>query len=512
MIEPDIGQELSPPEAGLREVRAPVPGARYAGRGGSPAVPLLSLDHVLRTADAILDLVPIATAICDLEGRIIQYNRRAAEIWGREPQPGETHDHFTARTKFYAPDGRPMQGSLLSEVLRTGVAARDREVTVDRPDGSRISILVNIDPLFDAHGRRWGAIWCLQDITERKRALEDLDRSRQDLRQQEDRWRATYEHAAIGIVELDAEGRFLRVNEAICAITGLSREEMLGLHLFAYTHPEDRGVDADLYRKQVAGEIGDYSLEKRFNRKDGRQIWIAVRSSTVRDAAGRFLYGVRVVQDVTERKESEERQKRLIDELNHRVKNTLATVQSLATQTARGTDTPETFREAFEGRLIALSQAHDQLTRRHWKSADLRDLVSAAVGAHLAQSSDRIALEGEPVTVAPRIALTLALALHELATNAAKYGALSTPDGRIDFRWRIQQGEAPKRTLWIEWSERGGPDVQAPARRGFGTRFIVGSVAVELRGTARLDFAAEGLRCTMEIPLDDRAPNLAASS
>ena len=100
-----------------------------------------------------------------------------------------------------------------------------------------------------------------------------------------------------------------------------------------------------------------------------------MRSSTVRDADGNFLYGVRVVQDITERKEAEERQKLLIDELNHRVKNTLATVQSLATQTARGTDSPEAFRKAFEGRLIALSQAHDQLTRRHWKSADLRDIV-----------------------------------------------------------------------------------------------------------------------------------------
>ena len=139
----------------------------------------------------------------------------------------------------------------------------------------------------------------------------------------------------------------------------------------------------------MAGDIGFYSIEKRFIRKDGRVIWMAVRSSTVRDATGHFLYGVRVVQDITERKEAEERQKLLIDELNHRVKNTLATVQSLATQTARGTDSPEAFRKAFEGRLIALSQAHDQLTRRHWKSADLRDIVEGATAPHLARSQER---------------------------------------------------------------------------------------------------------------------------
>ena len=189
------------------------------------------------------------------------------------------------------------------------------------------------------------------------------------------------------------------------------------------THPEDRDVDDELYRRQVAGDIGFYSIEKRFIRKDGRVIWIAVRSSTVRDVTGHFLYGVRVVQDVTERKEAEERQKLLIDELNHRVKNTLATVQSLATQTARGTDSPEAFRQAFEGRLIALSQAHDQLTRRHWKSADLRDIVEGATAPHLARSQeapDQIAIEGEPITVTPRVALTLALALHELTTNAVE--------------------------------------------------------------------------------------------
>ena len=294
-------------------------------------------------------------------------------------------------------------------------------------------MLLNIDPLFDAQGKLIGAINCFQDVTERKRMVDALDRSQHDLREQEERWAATYEHAAIGIVELDAEGRFMRVNEAICSIVGGTREELLNWRLQGRTHPDDRDVDDELYRRQVAGDIGFYSIEKRFIRRDGRVIWIAVRSSTVRDAAGHFLYGVRVVQDVTERKEAEERQKLLIDELNHRVKNTLATVQSLATQTARGTDSPEAFRKAFEGRLIALSQAHDQLTRRHWKSADLRDIVEGATAPHLARSPeapDQIAIEGEPITVTPRVALTLALGLHELTTNASKYGALSAPTGQ----------------------------------------------------------------------------------
>ena len=464
-----------------------------------------SLEQALRASDEILELLPIATCVCDSAGRIVQYSQRAVELWGRPPEPGQTHDEFTAECRFFGGGGEELPRSKLAEVLQTGKSIRDEEVTVQRTDGKFIVVLLNIDPLVDAQGKLIGAINCFQDVTERKRMMDALDRSQLDLREQEERWAATYEHAAIGIVELDAEGRFLRVNEAICSIVGGTREELLSWRLQGRTHPDDRDVDDELYRRQVAGDIGFYSIEKRFIRKDGRVIWIAVRSSTVRDAGGHFLYGVRVVQDVTERKEAEERQKLLIDELNHRVKNTLATVQSLATQTARGTHTPEDFRRAFEGRLIALSQAHDQLTRRHWKSADLRDIVEASTAPHLArsqESQDQIAIEGEPITVTPRVALTLALGLHELTTNATKYGALSVPAGRIDVGWRVERQSPQAPLLRIEWRERGGPPVTPPERQGFGTRFIEGSVASELQGKARLDYDPAGLVCTMEIPLD----------
>jgi len=432
----------------------------------------------------------------------VQYNRRAAALWDRVPLPEETYDHFTAQCRYFDAKGDELPRTRLAEVLKTGKRIRNEEVTVERANGKRLVVLLNVDPLFDPQGTMIGAISCFQDITERKQIMDALDRSRQDLRQQEERWNATYEHAAIGIVEIDADGRFLRVNEAISSITGCARDELLDWQLFARTHPDDRDVDAELYRRQVAGDIGFYSIEKRFIRKDGRVIWIAVRSSTVRDAVGGFLYGVRVVQDVTERKEAEERQKLLIDELNHRVKNTLATVQSLATQTARGTHSPEAFRKAFEGRLIALSQAHDQLTRRHWCSADLRGIVAGVTGPYVSRAQDQIVIEGEDITVKPRVALTLAMALHELTTNASKYGALSVPAGRIEIRWEIVRSESAPAQLRIEWHERDGPVVEAPTRHGFGSRFIEGSVAAELQGSARLDYHPTGLVCTMKIPFE----------
>ncbi len=461
-----------------------------------------SLLRASRASDEILELLPVATWICDPDCRIIQYNRRAVEIWGRVPQPGETHEQFTASSKFFDADGRPLQRSALRGVLTTGQAVRDQEVIVERAGGNRIVVLLNIDPLLDEKGRIVGAINCIQDITERKRVLFELERGRQHLREQEERWNATYEHAAIGIVEIDAEGRFLRVNQAICGIIGRSREALLGWRLFAGTHPDDRDRDEELYRRQVRGELEFYSIEKRFARgDDGRMVWVAIRSSTVRDAAGNFLYSVRVVQDITERKEAEERQRLLIDELNHRVKNTLATVQSLATQTARGAGSLDEFRHAFEGRLIALSHAHDQLTRRHWKSADLRDIVAATVTPYLTRARDQLSIGGEPITLTPRASLTLALTFHELTTNAVKYGALSRPTGRVGVRWEVLQTSGDPPRLRIEWREEGGPKVAIPSRRGFGSRFIEGSVAAELQGVAELDFDAEGLRCTMEIPV-----------
>jgi PAS domain S-box-containing protein len=477
-------------ESGMNDVR----------RRPSPAVAVASPEQALTASDKFLELLPIATVVCDAAGRIVQYNKRALEIWGRAPQQGNTVDHLHADTRFLDASGRELRRPRIADVLETGQSVRDEEIILERPNGERLALLMHVDPLLNAEGKPVGAISCFQDITERKLMVEALDRSRNELRQQEQRWNATYEHVAIGICEVDTNGRFIRVNEAITAMTGWTREDLMGRTLFQNTHPGDKDSDEAQYLRQMAGEIDFYSVERRFICKDGRTIWCFVRSSTVRDAEGKFLYCVRVIHDITERKVAEERQRRLIDELNHRVKNTLATVQSLAMQTSHGTDSLVGFREAFEGRLIALSQAHDQLTRRHWQNADLRDIVTTTTAPYGGQSPERIEIEGEDITIAPRVALTLALALHELTTNAAKYGALSVPTGRVAVSWRLMQ-EAPRPRLAIDWREHDGPPVSVPSRRGFGSRFVVGSISSELQGSVRLDFEAAGLHCAMQIPL-----------
>jgi two-component sensor histidine kinase len=207
-----------------------------------------------------------------------------------------------------------------------------------------------------------------------------------------------------------------------------------------------------------------------------------------------------VSRDITETKQMEEHQRLLINELNHRVKNTLATVQSIATQTLRNAATLEKAQAAFEARLLALSRAHNVLTRENWDGAHLREIVAEAVAPYSNQREDRLHLSGPDIRLSPRMALALAMALQELATNAVKYGALSNEVGEIRIRWTLDRTQEPPR-LHLTWEESGGPPVQVPKRRGFGTRLIERSLALDLEGDVRIEFAPSGVICTVDAPL-----------
>ncbi len=205
--------------------------------------------------------------------------------------------------------------------------------------------------------------------------------------------------------------------------------------------------------------------------------------------------------DISERKDAERQQKLLVDELNHRVKNTLATVQSLVAQTARSTDLVGQFQKAVEGRILALSHAHNQLSQRRWAYAELSQLLHSGLEPYLAKGN--VILSGDPVQVPPQAALMVSMAVHELATNASKYGALSSSDGSIDLRWSTKaNGAAPR--LRLSWSERNGPPVVKPSHKGFGTRLLEQGIEKELGGKTLIDFASTGLYCEIEIPLTNQ--------
>ena len=203
--------------------------------------------------------------------------------------------------------------------------------------------------------------------------------------------------------------------------------------------------------------------------------------------------------DVTDRVRAAEYQQLLLNELNHRVKNTLATVQSIVSQTLRNAPTPPEARALIEQRMIALSRAHDVLTQEKWEGAELHAIIDQALAPFRDPQHDRFRVQGPGLRLSPRLALDLAMALHELATNATKYGALSNASGTVELTWEVDGNSTPPR-LKLRWQERGGPAVEPPGRRGFGTRLIERSLAQDLGGEARIEFAPAGAICTIDIP------------
>lgn len=255
--------------------------------------------------------------------------------------------------------------------------------------------------------------------------------------------------------------------------------------------PDDMARIDALLTATIAARGERLTFEFRINRPDGMLRWVEGAARLLYEADGTPLRMVGTNIDITERKASDQRQQLLINELNHRVKNALAIVQSIARQSFRADSASAAAREAFEGRLMALAAAHDVLTRQNWTGATLDQIMAEATAPH-SRGDGRLSAAGPRVDLEPKTAVALGLAAHELATNAVKYGALSSPDGRVDIYWEVD-GEM----LRLTWREQGGPPVVYDGRRGFGARLLEQGLAEELRGSVKLDFRPEGLVCRM---------------
>jgi len=698
----------------------------------------------------LLDAIPVAILIADADGRLVRFNRRAAQLWGEALQPGVRLEECSA-LQILSAKGEllPYAETPVARALRTGVPEAERVLELGLPGGGRAVCLVNSEPLRDGQGALSGAICCFQDITHvhggrgaPENSLPDTEdffengavglhlvavdgtilranqaeldllgytreeyvgRSIRDFHADEEviadilarlsrgeqldkyparlrakdgsirhvlitsnvnfqsgefvnsrcftvdvtAWRqsqalyaeaerrlaATYEAAPLGIAEIDAEGRLVQLNGAFERIFGYSRDELLGRDFHGIVHP-DPAACGGTCREQAAGSVDGSPMITRHKRRDGSEIFIRIMASAVRNEAGEVGYGVRIVEDVTERKQAldrieeserfsrellealpvaiyttdmdgrinfyneaavelsgrrpelhsdkwcvtwrlyhsdgthmehrqcpmahalltgeelrgivalaerpdgarvpfmpfpkllrnaagevvgainmlvdmterkraEDEQRTLIDELNHRVKNTLATVQSIAAQTMRST--PENFARNFESRLMALSAAHNLLTRRRWAGVGLVELLESQLAAHGCHEG-RVQLDGPEIMLDPRVGVLLGMLVHELATNAAKYGALSRPEGSVRLSWAVAPGpdglsQAGGQRLQLLWQEQGGPAVEPPSRKGFGTRLLERSAKLDLRGRCDLRFEPAGVRCRIDIPL-----------
>lgn len=329
-----------------------------------------------------------------------------------------------------------------------------------------------------------------------ERARRDIDRGSAGLRKSEEQLRTAAEAAQFGAHEYDAVNDRTMRSPQFLAILGADPADATATFETGldFVHPDDRDSTRRRKRQILDDGVGRYELEYRIRRRDGQVRWVMDRGQVIRDGPGKALRVIGVVLDITDKKAAEQRQYLLFDELNHRVKNTLAIVQALAQQTLRTKPDPRQFADAFADRLDSLARAHSLLTNDSWRGATLKDIVTTALAAFVDEGMS-IDIGGGPVLIPANTTITLSLMLHELATNGAKYGALSTSGGRLSINWTVDPS-GPNIGVDLQWREEGGPPVAPPKSRGFGSRLLATS-AQQMGGQLDVEYVAQGFRCRL---------------
>lgn len=299
--------------------------------------------------------------------------------------------------------------------------------------------------------------------------------------------------ASLGEFEWDFKRDVVTVSPRLANITNIAPGEMPaegGQTLYRYLHPDDQAWVRESVTQQLR-EQGRYDVEYRRPGTDGREVWNRDSGVILNDAEGQPAYLIGIVQDITERRAEEEQRENLVAELDHRIKNLLAVVQSVAAQSARKSASLDVFLKTFAGRLKSMSSAHDLLTAARWRGATLARIAAAELGG-LAPTQTR--WDGPELFLTPRAAAALSLALHELAVNAVRYGSLSTENGKVEVVWR----RTPEGGFALEWLETGGPPAVAPATKGFGATLIEDVAGRELGGSARINYKPSGVTAMIQ--------------
>ena len=367
------------------------------------------------------------------------------------------------------------------------------EYRLRRPDGSIRWVVAHGEAVFaDIEGREQAVRYTgtIQDITQRKQAETRLQES-------EARLRLAVDAARLAIWQYDAATAKVESTPELNRMLGFPEDKPLDpkeIEARYYPGEQDR-VRAAGEAALAAGER-HFQVEYRYLWPEQSTRWLLLRAEILFAADGNPSGALGILMDITEQKEAEAHRQLLVRELQHRVNNTLALVSAIANQTFRhrGLDTSAAV-SAFSSRISALGQAHTILTRESWRDADLDEIVNAALAPY--REDGRLDVSGPRVRLASRRALALTLALNELATNAAKYGALSNLGGRVEIEWSIDSQEAVAPRMYFRWSESGGPKVSSPKRTGFGTRLISEMLAADFNGEVDLQYPASGVVCVL---------------
>jgi PAS domain S-box-containing protein len=423
-----------------------------------------------------LELLPTPACLCDPGGRVVAFNRKAETLWGRRPAAGEP---WSAAWR-----GRVSRPDCLFP-LSQGQPVHSERLLVERPSGERVHVLVSAEP-----GR--GGAPAVVTFQSWPRGFEELPSRLQGL----------LETLPAAVCTADADGLITFYNQAAAELWG--ETPAVGATVWCGAHrlyrpdgtplPHDQCPLAQTIRERRQVRDQEVIVE----RPDGTRTAVRPHATPLFDERGAFIGAINMFVDISHEKLADQRHTLFARELNHRVKNALATVYAIAMQTLRHTDSLDVFRESFGSRLLALSRAHDLLVRSQWQETPLDVILGEALAPH---GASRIELSGDPVAFGPRATLTLAMTFHELISNAVQYGSLSTAEGALGVRWTVGE-EDGDRVVDLSWEERGGPPVTAPETTGFGSR-LVGHNVMALGGRSRFDYAPAGLRFEMSFPIID---------
>jgi PAS domain S-box-containing protein len=451
------------------------------------APPGVAGDHDLLAA--ALKAAQVMAAVVELsedDFRYVAANEAAATFYGREEVVGRTGRELGLSEAQVRARLAQFEGCLAAE--RPEV----HEIRFDGPAGRPGWYRITVSPLPRLEGGLPRASCLVMDITDRKRAEEDAERQRARLA-------LALEAAGLGFWEYDLPADLVIWDARMRDLFGVGPEVTVDYATYASCiHPDDLPASRATYEAALAGENGGaYSLRHRTWTRDGSTRWVLGVGQVMFDEAGAPRRVIGTTRDVTAEVTAAERQALLLAELNHRVKNNLAAVQAIAGHTLRSSgEDPQAFRKAFEARLQSMARGHDLLTRNAWERAELNEVLEVAL-APFANAAIRVVGGDRRVAVKPDLAVNLVLVLNELATNAAKYGALSVAGGEVALDWSVDASGVS-----LSWRERGGPQVEAPRQPGFGSR-LTGSALKTFGGWSRLEFPPEGVTCAMWAPLSE---------
>jgi len=444
-------------------------------------------DYLAQRLAAIVETSDDAIISKDLNGVIATWNKGAERLFG-----------YTAEEAIGQPvtmliplDRRDEEPSIIARLLRN--ERIDHYETVRRrKDGSLVAISLSVSPIQDERGRVVGASKIARDITATRRI--------HDISQQ---LAAIVESSDDAIISKDLNGIILSWNRGAERLFGYTPAEAIGKPVTMLIPSERHDEEPKIIQRLVRGErIEHYETVRQ--RKDGSSVEISLTVSPIKDDGGRVVGASKIARDITEQKVARERIQLLAHEVDHRAKNLLALVQ--ATVHLSQAETPEDLKTAIEGRLQAISSAHSLFAQSRWQGANLRTLITQELAPFGPSRGGRAHFHGPELVLDPNSAQSIAIVLHELTTNAVKYGALSGDAGTLSVEWSVgADGVA------VRWTETGGPPVTAPPRRrGFGTRVIEQLVRQQIRGTVEFDWQPTGLICRITLPPWDK-PSAPAS-